>query len=126
MDRATTNDTPPHSRHPSFRRRSQRIPLAMPVEVSGRDANGERFSFTTTATNLNQNGATLHVNRDLGIDSVMVLQNSRGARTSARIVARVNIVQNLCSYGVEFVAADGMKDFWGISFPSRWRDLRTS
>ena len=98
----------------------------MSVEVSGRNSNGERFSFTTTATNLNQNGATIHVNRDLGIDSVIVLQNSRGARTSARIVARVNLVQNLSSYEVEFVAADGVKDFWGVSFPSRWRDLRTS
>ena len=126
METPVKNNTPPHLRHPSFRRRSQRVPLAMPVEVSGRDANGEHFSFTTSATNLNQNGATLHVNRDLGIDSVIVLQNSRGARTSARIVARVNIVQNLCSYGVEFVAGDGVKDFWGISFPSRWRDLRTS
>ena len=121
----STND-PSSRRHPSFRRRSQRIPLAMPVQVSGRDANGESFSFSTTATNLNRNGATIHVNRDLGIDSVIVLQNSRGGRTSARIVARVNVVQNLCSYGVEFVVEDGVKDFWGISFPSRWRDLRTS
>ena len=51
------------------------------------------------------------MNRDLGIDSVIVLQNSRGTRTSAPIVARVNIVQNLCSYGVQFVAAEGVKDF---------------
>jgi len=126
MKTTDTNNTPPHRRHPSFRRRSQRIPLAMPVEVSGRDANGERFSFTTTATNLNRNGATLHVNRDLRIDSVIVPQNSRAARTSARIVARVNIVQNLCSYGMEFIGADSVKGFWGISFPPRWRDLRTS
>ena len=126
MNTTASNGAPPDRPRPSFRRRSQRIPLAMPVEVSGRDANGERFSVTTTATNLNRNGATLHVNRDLRIDSVIVLQNSRAARTSARIVARVNIVQNLCSYGVEFLGADSVKDFWGISFPSRWRDLRTS
>lgn len=126
MNKATTNTTPPNRRHPSFRRRSQRIPLAMPVEVSGQDGKGENFSFPTTATNLNRNGATLHVNRDLPIDSVIVLENSRGARTSARIVARVSIVQDLCSYGVEFVGADGVNDFWGISFPSRWRDLCTS
>lgn len=126
MGTTTTNNNPPDRRRPSFRRRSQRIPLAMPVEVSGRDASGDSFRFTTTATNLNRNGATLHVNRDLPIDSEIVLQNSRGARTAARIVARVNIVQDLCSYGVEFVGADGVQDFWGISFPSRWLDLRTS
>lgn len=125
MNKSARNNAPPDRRR-SFRRRSQRIPLAMPIDVSGRDANGERFSFTTSATNLNRNGATLHVNRDLRIDGVIVLQNSRGARTSARIVARVNVFQDLCSYGVEFVAADGVKDFWGISFPSRWRDLRSS
>ena len=66
MDTTAANDSPPHSHHRSFRRRSQRIPLAMPVEVSGRSANGERFRFTTTATNLNRNGATLHGNRYLG------------------------------------------------------------
>ena len=126
MNTNATNTTPADRRRPSFRRRSQRIPLAMPVKVSGQDANGESFGFATTATNLNRNGATLHVNRDLGIDSIVELQNSRGARMSARIVARVNVVQDLCSYGVEFVGADGEKDFWGISFPSRWRDLRTS
>ena len=103
MKTTDTNNTPPHRCHPSFRRRSQRIPLAMPVEVSGRDGNEESFTFATTATNLNRNGATLHVNRDLRIDSVIVPQNSRAARTSARIVARVNIVQNLCSYGMEFI-----------------------
>lgn len=126
MSTTDTNNSPPDRRRPSFRRRSQRIPLAMPVEVSGRDANGESFTFSTTATNLNRNGATLHVNRDLPVDSEIVLQNSRHVRTAARIVARVNIVQDLCSYGVQFVEADGVKDFWGISFPSRWRDLRTS
>lgn len=96
----------------------------MPVEVSGRDANQESFSFSTTATNLNRNGATLHVNRDLPIDSIIELKNSRGTRTSARIVARVNIVQDLCSYGVEFQGVDEAEDFWGISFPSRWLDRR--
>jgi len=98
----------------------------MPVQASGRDADGESFSVSTTATNLNRNGATIHVNRDLGMDSIIVLENSRGGRTSARVVARVNMVQDLCSYGVEFIGEDGGKDFWGISFPSRWRDLRTS
>lgn len=126
MSTTATNNTPADRRRPSFRRRSQRIPLAMPVRVSGGDANGESFSFSTTATNLNRNGATIHVNRDLGIDSTVELQNSRGGRTSARIVARVNVVQDLSSYGVEFVGEDSVKDFWGISFPSRWRDLRTS
>ena len=122
----TVSNTPPDRRRPSFRRRSQRIPLAMPVQASGRDADGESFSVSTTATNLNRNGATIHVNRDLGMDSIIVLENSRGGRTSARVVARVNMVQDLCSYGVEFIGEDGGKDFWGISFPSRWRDLRTS
>ena len=103
MSTTATNTTPPDRSRPSFRRRSQRIPLAMPVEVSGRDGNEESFTFATTATNLNRNGATLHVNRDLPIDTVIVLKNSRGARTSARIVARVSIVQDLCSYGVEFL-----------------------
>lgn len=66
MDIPAAIPTPAVERaRPSFRRRSQRIPLIMPLEASGQDAKGENFKLTTTATNLNRNGATLHLNRDL-------------------------------------------------------------
>jgi hypothetical protein len=102
----------------SARRRTRRIALTVPVEVSGKDF--EKFSFTVlaTATSLNLNGAMLHLNRDLLVDSVIVLQNSHGARTSARIVAQTILTDDRYAYGVEFLDARDVNDFWGISFPN--------
>jgi hypothetical protein len=76
------------------------------------------FTLATTATNLNRNGAALHLNRDLSLGSVVVVQNSRGARTSARVVAQVVTGDGVYMYGVEFLdQAENVKDFWGIAFP---------
>ena len=71
------------------RRRTRRIALTVPLEVSGHDADKSSFTLTTTATSLNRNGASLHLNRDLSVGSVVVVKNSRGTRTSARVVAQV-------------------------------------
>ena len=59
----------------------------------------------------------LQLNRDLVADSVLVIQNARRARASARVVSQTVLSDNLYKYGVEFIEADHDKDFWGISFP---------
>ena len=66
--------------------------LTVPLEVSGKDAQRCSFTLTTIATSLNRHGAMLHLNRDLLVDSVVVMQNRHGARISARVVAQTNIV----------------------------------
>jgi hypothetical protein len=53
--------------------------LIVAVEIAGKDVARSSFSAITTATNLNRNGAMLHLNRDLSLDSVLVIKNSRGA-----------------------------------------------
>jgi hypothetical protein len=98
------------------RRRSRRIALTVPLEVSGKDAQRCSFILATTSTNLNRNGAMLHLNRDLLVGSVVVIQNRRGARTSARVVAQT-ITGDSYAYGVEFLEPDNMQNFWGITFP---------
>lgn len=64
--------------------------LIVPLEISGKDVARSSFSALTTATNLNAHGAMLHSNRDLSPESVLVIKNSRGARTSARIVSQTS------------------------------------
>jgi|GraSoiStandDraft_43_1057313.scaffolds.fasta_scaffold372571_2 hypothetical protein len=113
MDSATICQRP----RISARRRSKRIALTVPVEISGKDAEQCSFTLTTTASNLNRNGAMLQLNRDLVADSVLVIQNARRARASARVVSQTVLSDNLYKYGIEFVEADHDKDFWGISFP---------
>jgi hypothetical protein len=92
--------------------------LTVPVEVSGKDVENSSFSVATTATNLNQNGATLHLSRDLPVDSVLVVKNSRGARTSARVVAQTPLAEKQFAYGMEFLEDNNAQHFWGINFPA--------
>lgn len=102
------------------RRRSTRIPLNAPLEVSGKDVEKLSFTTTTTATSLNRNGAALHLRHDLSLGSELVVKNSRGARIAARVVARAVSGDDVYVYGVEFVdeGKNSVKDFWGIAFPS--------
>ena len=87
------------------------------MKVSGKDVEKSSFTLTTTATNLNRNGAMLQLNRDLPVDSIVVITNGRGARTSARVVAQTS-TGDIYAYGMEFLEADNVKDFWGIIFPT--------
>lgn len=72
-----------------------------------------------TATHLNQHGAMLRLNRDLPLDSVLVIKNGRAARMSVRVVAQRDLAENQFGYGVEFTEPENAKDFWGINFPAR-------
>jgi hypothetical protein len=94
--------------------------IIIPVEISGKDVSRSSFSANATATNLNRHGAMLHLNRDLSLDSVLVIKNTRGARTSVHIVSQTK-AGDLYAYGVEFVEAENAKEFWGINFPSQAR-----
>jgi hypothetical protein len=72
------------------------------------------------ATNLNRHGAAIQLNRELLVGSAVVVQNGRGTQASARVVAQVSAAaQGVYTYGVEFLEDGGVKDFWGISFPSQ-------
>jgi hypothetical protein len=54
----------------------------------------------------------------LALESVIVLTNSRGTRTSARIVDQT-LARDIYAYGVEFPEAKKTNDFWGVQFASQ-------
>lgn len=93
--------------------------------MSGQDVARSTFKIATTATNLNRNGATVHLHRDLPVASVVVVKNSRGTRTGARIVVQTR-VRDIYAYGLEFLEPDQAKNFWGIRFPSYPQDAARS
>ena len=105
------------------RRRTKRIALNVPLEVSGKDAQNCSFTLRTIATNLNRNGAMIHLNRDLSVGSVIVMQHRRGVRASARVVAQTS--RGDC-YGVEFLEPDNAQNFWGVIFPPPSQTRRKS
>ena len=70
------------------------------------------------ATNLNKHGAAVQLNRELSVGSAIVVRNARGKETTARVVAQVNSMQGVHTYGIELLGDGSVRDFWGISFPS--------
>jgi hypothetical protein len=109
------------ARNQLLRRRSTRINLNTPIGISGEDRAKTCFSVSAKATNLNRNGAAVHLSRGLLIGTTVLVRNKGGTQISARIVAQISAVQGgLHTYGIEFVEEDAVKfnNFWGIAFPA--------
>ena len=101
------------------KRRSSRIALNAAVGLTAEDRANALFTLTANATNLNRHGAAVQVTRELLVGTTVLVQNKRGARLSARIVAQVNAMQGKHTYGIEFVEdTDKTQTFWGITFPA--------
>jgi hypothetical protein len=96
-------------------RRSPRIALLISINVAGQDLQKCAFSDAATATNLNLHGATIHVNRQLIVGSVIAVTNHDGIEASARIVAQVGVAEGAFIYGIEFVHGR-QPNFLGVSF----------
>jgi len=102
-----------------LKRRSTRMALNAKVGVSGEDRQKCSFAMPARATSLNRHGAAVQLNRELQIGSSIVIQNSRRAQASARVVTQVGAVGGVFTYGVEFQEGSSVKNFWGITFPTQ-------
>jgi hypothetical protein len=103
------------------KRRSSRMALNAPVGLSGEDRQKCAFTMPAKATNLNQHGAAVQLNRELLVGSTVVVRNKSGTEVSARVVAQLAGLQGVPTYAIEFAEHDDddrVKTFWGISFPS--------
>jgi hypothetical protein len=101
------------------KRRSSRIALNAPVGLSGEDLQKGSFTISAKATNLNKHGAAIHLNRELKVGSTVIVRNKSGTQISARVVAQLSTLQGVLCYAIEFAEPDdGVKTFWGITFPS--------
>lgn len=101
------------------RRRSSRMALNAPIGMSGEDRQKASFTMNAKAGNLNRHGAAVQLNRELLVGAMVVVQNARGTRVSARIVAKLAALHGVPTYAIEFTDQDdNAKNFWGITFPS--------
>lgn len=60
----------------------------------------------------------VQLNRDLSLDSVLVIKNSRGVRTSVRVVSQTNAA-GVYAYGLEFLEAENRRTFGALCFLPR-------
>src|SRR5580692_10054437 len=97
-------------------RRSDRVDLAIPVQVIGSNSLGLQVFKTGVASVLNKNGATIQVDCVFVPDQVVTIRNLANSKEcEGRIVGLIQKRENLFVYGVTFL--DPSINLWDLHFP---------
>jgi len=97
-------------------RRSDRISLAVPIQVAGTDAFGQDFKDDCRTIIVSRYGAKIALCRDVPAqEEVQVNCLSTGISAGARIVGLISSGDGVWHYGLEFL--DPQVNVWGIEFP---------
>jgi hypothetical protein len=97
-------------------RRSDRVLIRMPLEISGTDASGRRFSEKGATYFVNRHGGSIVTRRLLASGQQVLIRRPDGFQAQIRVVGQLGIGQAGQFYGISFL--NPKTDFWGISFPS--------
>ncbi len=98
-------------------RRSDRVLIRIPLQVSGKDLEGNSFSERAQTMVINRNGASFVLRNSLvpeGQITVKNLQSGQSCRFRARRGAK-DLPGGLREWGIECL--DPAPNFWGVSFP---------
>ena len=113
MDAGSPRNGPPQA---SYARRSLRVAIDMPVEVTGQCVDGTDFRQDTRTRLVSAHGALLVVATKSEVQpSIFVRNGKTGMEAKCRVVYQKRVEAGKAELGVEFV--DPQPRFWGISFP---------
>ncbi len=103
----------------SAQRRTERVLVQIPIEVSGNDAEGRAFRETTRTVVINRDGARIALRHVIRVGAQVSIKNLQSQRTCPfRVVDRVHKTIGLDpEWGV--ACLDPKEDFWGILFPKK-------
>jgi diguanylate cyclase (GGDEF)-like protein/PAS domain S-box-containing protein len=102
---------------PSYRRRSERVSIAFPVEVAGIDISGQRFSDRTRTTTVSRYGCCVPLPHVLHNDQSLQLRRVGTEETvMGRVVTSLGSQNDGHLYGVAM--QDSCDALWGIRFTS--------
>ncbi len=97
-------------------RRSQRIVLAVPLEVSGIRPNGKRFTENSRTLVISAHGGLILLSEAVNKEQILTIRNLRTSEDQRCLVVDISQGQDgMNEVGVEFV--DGSARFWRVSFP---------
>ena len=97
-------------------RRSDRVTLAVPVEVLGTEAGGGDFFDVTETQRISRHGASLVVRRKLAPDQELTLRNLENHREAEiRVIGQIGTSERGEVYGVAFTSDSA--NLWDIEFP---------
>ncbi len=99
-------------------RRSDRVLLKIPLDVSGIDLKGNSFTERTQTRVINRNGASFVLHHSLQPDAPMTVKNVQTGQSAKFRARQVNqdLPGGLREWGVECIDP-AAPHFWGISFP---------
>jgi len=97
------------------RRKNERVPLAVPVFVRGKDSEGKEFLEFATALNVSAGGALLATHRLLPLFTTIALEVPSAPMPRARTLPRA--VRHLKARLLRVGIADGYQ-LWGLKFRS--------
>jgi hypothetical protein len=69
----------------SQRPRSPRVPVEFPLEVEGTDASGNSFQAKAMATKISRGGATIAIDVDVAVGSMVTLVPPFGGKLEAQV-----------------------------------------
>jgi len=97
------------------RRKNERVPLAVPVFVRGKDSEGKEFLEFATALNISAGGALLAAHRLLPRQSTVALEVPSAPLPRSRTLPRA--VRHLKARLLRISVVDGYQ-VWGLKFSS--------
>jgi len=100
-----------------LKRRSQRLMLRIPIEVTGIGPDGVPFKEKTHTLTVNRHGAAITLMTPIRVQSILTITNTTNQRAfSFTVVTRIEkSTTGVPEWGVESAALD--PNFWGINFP---------
>lgn len=98
-------------------RKSDRVTLTVPIQVSGMDVLGEDFSERARTLVISRTGATIIVNRKLApVQRIVICNLANNKTTEAQIVGQIGGQANGYIYGIAVANPDF--NLWNIGFPA--------
>jgi hypothetical protein len=104
---------------PEQKRRTERVLLRMPIEVSGKDLNGHHFKEKTSTVVINRDGAQISLKHPVRDNEKLIITNLQNQKSCPfRVVRKAQTsLGEGPEWGVECLEPE--KDFWGIAFPTK-------
>ena len=98
------------------KRRSDRVVVAIPIDLSATDLNGVRFTESCFTEMVSLHGASVALSKRASPEHPVTLRRrALEVEVSARILGQLGIRPGFHVYGIAFT--DEALDFWGIRFP---------
>ena len=93
---------------PSQRPRSPRVPVEFALDVEGIDRSGQQFQTKATATKISRGGATLLIDVDIALGSILKLTPTFGGTLEAEVNGSwTDEIDGNRRIGVKLLEADG-------------------